>query len=94
MSPSPIPQPYSEDPIFRDRVRRAREMSPGQKLLVRIELFELSCEIARAGIRAQSPELDDEGVEQELRRRLEIQRRLQEKDLYRPYRVEDLESSP
>ena len=94
MSPSPSQRSSSEDPIFRDRVRRAREMSPGERFAAGLELFEFSCDMARAGIRAQSPELDDEGVEQELRRRLEIQRRLEEKDIYRPLAMEDLESSP
>ena len=72
------------DSMFLDRVRQARQRSPEQKLVEGLELFDLACEVARAGIRSQSPELDGNGVEQELRRRLTIQRQLDERDLYRP----------
>ncbi len=57
-------------------------------------MFEFSSELARVGIRVQSPGLDDEGVEQELRPRLEIQRRLEEKAIHRPLVIEELDSSP
>lgn len=82
--------------MFLDRVRQARQLSPEQKLFEGLELFDLACEIARAGIRSQSPELDGNGVERELRRRLDIQRRLEERELYQPVSVPDDsgESSP
>ncbi len=69
-------------------------MSPEEKLLGGFRLFQLSCEMARAGIRAQFPELDEQGVERELQRRLDLQRRLEERDLYRPLGVESSEASP
>ena len=69
-------------------------MSPEEKLLGGFRLFQLSCEMARAGIRSQSPELDEQGVERELQRRLDLQRRMDERDLYHPLAVEDGEASP
>ncbi len=84
------------DSMFLDRIRQARQRSPEQKLVEGFELFDLACEVARAGIRSQAPELDGNGVERELGRRLDIQRRLEERELYRPVSIpgDRGESSP
>jgi hypothetical protein len=65
------------DEIYRDRVRRARQMSIADKILAGPELFDMACRISRDGIRAQHPEADDRRVEELLRQRLTMARRLE-----------------
>ncbi len=65
------------DEIYRDRVRRARRMSVAEKILAVPELFDMACRISRDGIRAQYPDADDRRVEELLRQRLAIARRLE-----------------
>lgn len=65
------------DPIFRDRVLRARQMDPAEKLSAGFELFEYACAITRAGIRSQNPQADDAEVERILAERLALGRRLE-----------------
>ena len=65
------------DALFQDKVRQARDMSPENKFMAGAELFDLACEIARAGIRSQCPDLDDAGVERALGERLDLARRLE-----------------
>ena len=71
------------DAIFLDKVRRARQTPMDQKMLDGPRLFDLNCQIMRSGIRAQFPDFDEERVEKELRRRLAIQRRIDEAGIYR-----------
>jgi hypothetical protein len=66
------------DDIYRERVRRAREMPPEEKLLAGAELFDWACTIARAGIRAQYPEADEQRVQELLAERLALLNRLRE----------------
>ena len=56
------------------QIERYREMSGEERLGVALDLHELSCDIAREGIRAQHPEANDAEVERLLRRRLELAR--------------------
>jgi hypothetical protein len=49
-------------------------MSGEQRLLVALELHELSCEMARAGIRSQHPTASDAEVERLLHARLALAR--------------------
>jgi len=72
------------DDIFRDRIRRARSMSPGKKVLLGPELFDYACGITLSGIRAQNPDYTEEECRRELSRRLRIARRLDEAGLYHP----------
>lgn len=51
-----------------------RGMTGEQRLAIALELHELSCEIAREGIRRQNPNADAAEVERLLRRRLELAR--------------------
>ncbi|NOS99905.1 MAG: hypothetical protein HOP29_04700 [Phycisphaerales bacterium] len=66
------------DDIYREKVLRARKMTVEEKLLAGPRLFEFACRIMREGIRMQHADFDDAAVEDELRRRLAIARRLEE----------------
>lgn len=63
--------------IFRDKVRRAREIPPMNKLRAGPELFDFVCRIARYGIRMQHPNADEAEVERLLDERLALQRRIE-----------------
>jgi hypothetical protein len=56
------------------QIKRYREMSGEERLAIALDLHELSCDIAREGIRAQHPGADDKEVERLLRCRLELVR--------------------
>jgi hypothetical protein len=58
------------------QIERYRQMTGEQRLAVALEfeLHELSCEIAREGIRRANPAADAAEVEQLLHRRLELAR--------------------
>jgi hypothetical protein len=58
------------------QIERYREMSGEQRLAIALDLHELSCEIAREGIRAQHPDANEKDVERRLRDRLELVRGL------------------
>lgn len=51
-----------------------RGMTGEQRLAIALELHDLSCDVAREGIRRQHPEADAAEVERLLRRRLELAR--------------------
>jgi Rv0078B-related antitoxin len=51
-----------------------RRMSGEQRLAIALDLHEMSCEIAREGIRRQHPEANADEVERLLRYRLELAR--------------------
>ncbi len=57
------------DAIFRDRVQKARRMSPEDKLLGGARLFDRACRLMTAGIRPQFPEADERRVQDILRER-------------------------
>ena len=56
------------------QIERYRGMTGEQRLAIALELHDLSCDIAREGIRRQHPEADAAEVERLLRRRLELAR--------------------
>lgn len=64
--------------IYRDKILRAREMTPEQKLLAGAELFDYACRITLAGIRSQNPEASEERVQEILRERLAWKQRREE----------------
>jgi hypothetical protein len=66
------------DDIYRERVLRARLMSPEEKILAGPQLFDYACRIARDGIRDQNPGATDEQVETILLQRLALRQRLEE----------------
>jgi len=51
-----------------------RRMTGEQRLAIALGLHELSCNVAREGIRQQNPEVDAAEVERLLRQRLELAR--------------------
>jgi hypothetical protein len=65
------------DAIYRERVLRARRMSPEQKFLAGAELFEMACQITLAGIRHQNPNADEHRVQEIFHQRLALARRLE-----------------
>jgi len=52
------------------QVDRYRQMTGEQRLLIALNLHEMSCEIARDGIRGRFPDATPEMVETKLRERL------------------------
>jgi hypothetical protein len=67
----------SIDQRYREEVLRARSMTPEEKFLAGEALFKIECERALAEIKAQNPEFSEEDCRRELRRRLELQKRME-----------------
>jgi hypothetical protein len=57
------------------QIERYRQMTGEQRLALALELHELSCDVAREGIRHQHPGITDAEVERLLRQRIEYERR-------------------
>lgn len=57
---------------LQEQIRRYQQMTGEQPLALALEMHELSCNVAREGIRQQNPQADEPEVEQELRRRLRL----------------------
>jgi hypothetical protein len=74
-------QPTKEliDTMYRERVERARKMSPADKLAAGLDLFGMTSRIMADGIRSQFPDADDHRVQEILRDRLALSRRLEDK---------------
>lgn len=49
-----------------------RKMSGAQRLAIALDLHEMACDIARAGIRCRHPDADEAEVERQLRNRLKL----------------------
>ena len=62
------------------QIRHYRQMSGEQRLLIALNLHEMSCEIARDGIRARYPDAQPERVEELLRERLRQTYRVEPND--------------
>lgn len=58
------------------QIEKYRSMTGEERLRVALDLYELSCEIARDGIRHQHPEANAAQVEQLLRERIALAQRL------------------
>jgi len=56
------------------QIERYRQMTGEQRLALALDLHEMSCEIAREGIRRQHPLADPNEVERLLRQRIELSR--------------------
>ena len=67
--------------IQRSKVERARSTS-GEKLLEGARLFDMVRQRMLSGIRAQFPSWDEQMAETEFRRRLDMQRRREEREIY------------
>lgn len=64
------------DAIYRERIERARRMSPEEKFLAGGELFEDVCERMAAGLRHENPAADETTIQELLNRRFELLQRL------------------
>jgi hypothetical protein len=62
------------DRALHEQIERYRQMTGEERLRIALELHELSCNIAREGIRQQNPTANEAEVERMLRRRLELAR--------------------
>jgi hypothetical protein len=62
------------DRALAEQIKRYRGMTGEQRLALALELHEMSCDIAREGIRRQHPKASPAEVERLLRRRLELAR--------------------
>lgn len=62
------------DVALQKQIERYRQMTGEQRLAVALELHEMSCDIAREGIRRQHPKAAAAEVERLLRHRLELAR--------------------
>ena len=56
------------------QIDRYRKMTGEQRLAIALDLHELSCDVAREGIRRQNPTADAAQVERLLQSRLELAR--------------------
>ena len=56
------------------QISRYRQMTGEQRLAIALELHEMSCDLAREGIRRQHPEAAAAEVERLLHKRLELTR--------------------
>jgi len=65
------------DDLYGDRVLRARETPPEDKLLDGARLFDVSCRIMMDGIRDEHPDASDERVREILKERIALLRRLE-----------------
>ena len=54
------------------QIERYRQMTGEQRLELALRLHEFSCNVAREGIRAQSPSADEAEVERKLRERIRL----------------------
>ena len=72
------PTPENLAKLHRERIERARRMTPGQKITAGPRLFSLAIECMRAGIRLQNPQADESQIREIIRRRLEKKRRREE----------------
>jgi hypothetical protein len=64
----------SPDRALQEQIERYRRMTGEQRLAIALDLHELSCNVAREGIRHQNPEADEAEVERLLRQRLQLAR--------------------
>ncbi len=74
-------QPTKEliDELYRERVEKARQMSPASRLRVGLQLFSLTSRLMADGIRARFPDADDHRVQAILREQLALIRRREER---------------
>ena len=64
------------DAALEEQIKRYRQMTGEQRVQIALDLHELSCNVARDGIRSQHPDASEEEVERLLRHRLMLARTL------------------
>ena len=65
------------DDIYRERIRRARRTPMEQKIQAGGDLFEEVCQRMADGLRHENPGADEQTIQELLRRRLALLRRLE-----------------
>lgn len=75
-----IPTRQLTDELYLDKVRAACAMPPDEKLLAGPRLFERSCRIMLDGLRHENPGADEPRLQELLRERLDLARRLEGED--------------
>jgi len=68
------PGKMNPDDALHEQIERYRRMTGEQRLALALELHELSCNVAREGIRRQNPNANEAEVERLLRERLRLAR--------------------
>ncbi len=66
------------DELYRQQILRARAMTPETKLFEGARLFDRVCRIMADGIRQEYPAADESQVQEVLRQRLRLARRLEQ----------------
>lgn len=61
------------DTALEKQIEFYRKMTGEERLSLALEMYELSCEVAREGIRMQHPEANETQVEEFLRQRLQLE---------------------
>jgi len=69
-----IPIPMDPDDLYLDEIRRARDMSPEEKILAGPRLFELAYELMLTGLRHQNPGCTEAEIAVLAQERLDSQR--------------------
>ena len=64
----------------RRQIDRYRQMTGEQRLKIALDLHEVSCQVAREGIRSQFPNATDEMIEERLRERIRLGYRLRSRE--------------
>ncbi len=72
-----------QNEICLSKLEQARQLSVGQRLLAGPELFDMGLMMMRSGIRMRYPEYNEKQVNNEIFRRLEIAKRIDDGDRYR-----------
>lgn len=67
------------DELYREQVRDARRQTVAERFLSALSLFDLACQWAKAGIRLQHPDANEDQVSEILKERLELGRRLEDR---------------
>ena len=70
--------------IYRDKVQRARQENPIQKLLAGFDLFQSALEMTRLDVIRKIGASDESAVQEGLRQRFERVRQVREAGLYKP----------
>ncbi len=73
------PTKKSADDLYREKVLQARKMSPEEKFLAGLRMFDEECRLRREKIREQFPEATAEEVEHILNERLTAEREQEER---------------
>jgi hypothetical protein len=65
----------SPEAALQAQIERYRQMTGEQRVEIALQLYELACDVAREGIRAQDPAADEAEVNRRLKGRLALARR-------------------